>query len=53
MVSGAPSALAGTDMDMPGFVGYGMGPDNSPDPSVRLLPFSTLILLESRIMNRG
>lgn len=36
MVSGAPSALAGTDMDMPGFVGYGMGPDNSPDPSVCL-----------------
>ncbi|KZS91574.1 hypothetical protein SISNIDRAFT_413800 [Sistotremastrum niveocremeum HHB9708] len=31
--SGAASALAGTDMNQPGFIGYGIGPQNEPNPS--------------------
>lgn len=33
LVSGAPSALAGTDMNMPGFVGYGIGDQNQQNPA--------------------
>ncbi|KAF7342570.1 Glycoside hydrolase family 3 protein [Mycena sanguinolenta] len=33
MVNGVEPALAGLDMNMPGFVGYGVGPQSAPDPS--------------------
>ncbi|KAJ7881142.1 glycoside hydrolase superfamily [Mycena olivaceomarginata] len=33
MINGVQPALAGLDMNMPGFVGYGVGPQDDPDPS--------------------
>ncbi|KAJ6529216.1 glycoside hydrolase superfamily [Mycena capillaripes] len=33
MINGVQPALAGLDMNMPGFVGYGVGPQSAPDPS--------------------
>ncbi|KAK7005807.1 beta-glucosidase [Favolaschia claudopus] len=33
MINGVQPALAGLDMNMPGFVGYGVGEQNNPDPS--------------------
>ncbi|KAF7324634.1 Beta-glucosidase [Mycena kentingensis (nom. inval.)] len=33
MIDGVEPALAGLDMNMPGFVGYGIGEQNAPDPS--------------------
>lgn len=33
MINGVQPALAGLDMNMPGFVGYGVGPQNDPDPA--------------------
>ncbi|KAJ7164325.1 glycoside hydrolase superfamily [Mycena filopes] len=33
MINGVQPALAGLDMNMPGFVGYGVGPQAAPDPS--------------------
>ncbi|KAF7290169.1 Fn3-like domain-containing protein [Mycena indigotica] len=33
MINGVQPALAGLDMNMPGFVGYGIGDQNQPDPS--------------------
>ncbi|KAJ7451239.1 glycoside hydrolase superfamily [Mycena galericulata] len=32
-INGVQPALAGLDMNMPGFVGYGIGPQNEPDPA--------------------
>ena len=34
LVSGIPPALAGVDMNMPGFIGYGNGPQDEEDPAV-------------------
>ncbi|KAK7055678.1 Fn3-like domain-containing protein [Favolaschia claudopus] len=33
MINGVQPALAGLDMNMPGFLGYGVGPQDDPDPS--------------------
>ncbi|KAJ7246992.1 glycoside hydrolase superfamily [Mycena rebaudengoi] len=33
MINGVQPALAGLDMNMPGFVGYGVGDQDDPDPS--------------------
>ncbi|KAJ7720754.1 beta-glucosidase [Mycena maculata] len=33
MIDGVQPALAGLDMNMPGFVGYGIGDQNDPDPA--------------------
>ncbi|KAJ7477444.1 glycoside hydrolase superfamily [Mycena latifolia] len=33
MINGVQPALAGLDMNMPGFIGYGVGEQSAPDPS--------------------
>ncbi|KAJ7120054.1 beta-glucosidase [Mycena epipterygia] len=33
LIDGVQPALAGLDMNMPGFLGYGVGPQDDPDPS--------------------
>ncbi|KAF7344682.1 Beta-glucosidase [Mycena venus] len=33
MINGVQPTLAGLDMNMPGFIGYGVGPQSAPDPS--------------------
>ncbi|KAF8160392.1 glycoside hydrolase superfamily [Mycena galopus ATCC 62051] len=33
-INGVQTALAGLDMNMPGFIGYNVGPQNDPDPAM-------------------
>ncbi|KAJ7182195.1 glycoside hydrolase superfamily [Mycena crocata] len=51
MINGVQPALAGLDMNMPGFVGYGVGPQNGPDPSTATNSFWGAALIE--MVNNG
>ncbi|KAJ6607197.1 beta-glucosidase [Mycena sp. CBHHK59/15] len=47
MINGVQPALAGLDMNMPGFVGYGVGDQNQPDPATATNSYWGAALVES------
>ncbi|KAJ7169218.1 glycoside hydrolase superfamily [Mycena crocata] len=51
MINGVQPALAGLDMNMPGFIGYGIGPQNDPDPSTATNSWWGAALIE--MVNNG
>ncbi|KAJ6524599.1 glycoside hydrolase superfamily [Mycena vulgaris] len=51
MINGVQPALAGLDMNMPGFVGYSVGPQNDPDPSKATNSYWGAALIE--MVNNG
>ncbi|KAJ7099289.1 glycoside hydrolase superfamily [Mycena belliarum] len=46
MINGVQPALAGLDMNMPGFTAYGQGPQDNPDPSTATNSFWGAALIE-------
>ncbi|KAJ7093688.1 beta-glucosidase [Mycena epipterygia] len=51
MINGVQPALAGLDMNMPGFLGYGVGPQNDPNPSTATNSWWGAALIE--MVNNG
>ncbi|KAJ7857363.1 glycoside hydrolase superfamily, partial [Mycena leptocephala] len=51
MINGVQPALAGLDMNMPGFLGYNVGPQNDPDPATATNSWWGAALIE--MVNNG
>ncbi|KAJ7612270.1 glycoside hydrolase superfamily [Roridomyces roridus] len=51
MINGVQPALAGLDMNMPGFLGYGVGPQNDPNPVTATNSYWGAALIE--MVNNG